>query len=102
MDLPGIACGGNFHHVKADAGVCIRAVLQVVLGRQNQAALFAGIHGRGWGIQHAARPSLDLGKDELAKHKGYPTKLHYELIARYGIQPFYRRSFLKKQGYWHD
>ena len=39
---------------------------------------------------------------QLARHKGYPTKLHYELIAQYGIQPFYRRSFLKKQGYWHD
>ena len=39
---------------------------------------------------------------QLAKHKGYPTKLHYDLIAQYGIQPFYRRSFLKKQGYWHD
>lgn len=39
---------------------------------------------------------------QLAKHKGYPTALHYELIARYGIQPFYRRSFLKKQGYWHE
>ena len=37
---------------------------------------------------------------ELAKHKGYPTARHYELIAQYGIQPFYRRSFLKKQGYW--
>ena len=36
------------------------------------------------------------------KHKGYPTKLHYELIAQYGIQPFYRRSFLKKQGYWPE
>ena len=36
---------------------------------------------------------------QLAKHKGYPTKLHYELIAQYGIQPFYRRSFLKKLGY---
>lgn len=39
---------------------------------------------------------------QLAKHKGYPTKLHYELIAQYGIQPFYRRSFLKKQGYWPE
>lgn len=39
---------------------------------------------------------------QLAKHKGYPTKLHYELIAQYGIQPFYRRSFLKKQGYWEQ
>ena len=52
------------------------------------------------------RYMLELDKEfpqyQLAKHKGYPTKLHYELIARYGIQPFYRRSFLKKQGYWHD
>lgn len=39
---------------------------------------------------------------QLAKHKGYPTKLHYELIEKYGIQPFYRRSFLKKQGYWPE
>ena len=39
---------------------------------------------------------------QLAKHKGYPTKLHYEMIAQYGIQPFYRRSFLKKQGYWPE
>ena len=37
---------------------------------------------------------------QLAKHKGYSTKLHYELIEQYGIQSFYRRSFLKKQGYW--
>ena len=45
---------------------------------------------------------LELDKQypqyQLAKHKGYGTKLHYELIAQYGIQPFYRRSFLKKQG----
>ena len=39
---------------------------------------------------------------QLAKHKGYPTKLHYELIEKYGIQPFYRRSLLKKQGYWPE
>lgn len=36
---------------------------------------------------------------QLAKHKGYGTKLHYEMIETYGIQPFYRRSFLKKLGY---
>ena len=39
---------------------------------------------------------------QLAKHKGYPTRLHYELIEQYGIQPSYRRSFLKKQGYWPE
>ena len=47
------------------------------------------------------RYMLELDKQypqyQLARHKGYPTKLHYELIAQYGIQPFYRRSFLKKQ-----
>ncbi len=35
----------------------------------------------------------------LEQHKGYPTKLHYELLDQYGIQPFYRKSFLKKRGY---
>lgn len=38
---------------------------------------------------------------QLAKHKGYPTALHYALLEKYGIQSFYRCSFLKKQGYWH-
>ncbi len=35
----------------------------------------------------------------LARHKGYGTAEHYALIQQYGIQPFYRRSFLKKLGY---
>lgn len=30
------------------------------------------------------------------QHKGYPTKLHYELLERYGPSPVHRRSFLKK------
>ena len=34
---------------------------------------------------------------QLLKHKGYPTKLHYELIAEHGIQPFYRKSFFTKR-----
>lgn len=29
----------------------------------------------------------------FAKHKGYPTKQHYEAIEEYGITPFHRRSF---------
>lgn len=31
----------------------------------------------------------------LEKHKGYGTKLHYEMIEKYGLKPFHRRSFLK-------
>lgn len=30
------------------------------------------------------------------KHKGYGTKLHYELITEYGPSPIHRMSFLKK------
>ncbi len=30
------------------------------------------------------------------KHKGYGTKLHYEMLDRYGPCPIHRRSFLKK------
>ena len=33
---------------------------------------------------------------QFAKHKGYGTKLHYEMIAEYGICDEHRRSFLKK------
>ena len=33
---------------------------------------------------------------QLAKHKGYPTKLHYELIEKHGVSPIHRRSFLRK------
>lgn len=31
----------------------------------------------------------------FAKHKGYPTALHYEMIKKYGISPVHRLSFLK-------
>lgn len=29
----------------------------------------------------------------FAKHKGYPTKLHFEMLAKYGPTPQHRRSF---------
>lgn len=33
---------------------------------------------------------------QFAKHKGYGTKLHYEMLDRYGPCPQHRRTFLKK------
>lgn len=33
---------------------------------------------------------------QFAKHKGYGTKLHYEMIEQYGICDEHRRTFLKK------
>lgn len=35
---------------------------------------------------------------QFAQHKGYPTKLHYEMIKQYGISPVHRLSFLKNLG----
>lgn len=31
------------------------------------------------------------------RHKGYGTKLHYELLQRYGPSPIHRRTFLKER-----
>lgn len=33
---------------------------------------------------------------QFSKHKGYGTKLHYEMLAQHGVSPVHRRSFLKK------
>lgn len=32
----------------------------------------------------------------FARHKGYPTKAHYEALRRYGPCPLHRKTFLKK------
>lgn len=33
---------------------------------------------------------------QFEKHKGYGTKLHYEMLEKYGVSEIHRRSFLKK------
>ena len=33
---------------------------------------------------------------QFARHKGYGTRLHYEMLDAYGPCPEHRRSFLKK------
>ena len=32
----------------------------------------------------------------FSQHKGYGTKLHYEMLEKYGVSDIHRRSFLKK------
>jgi ribonuclease HII len=45
------------------------------------------------------RYMLDLDRQypeyQFAKHKGYPTALHYEMIKKYGVSPVHRVTFLK-------
>lgn len=38
----------------------------------------------------------DYPQYQFAKHKGYGTKLHYEMLDAYGPSPAHRKSFLKK------
>ena len=33
---------------------------------------------------------------QFEKHKGYGTKLHYEMLDKYGISEVHRKTFLKK------
>jgi ribonuclease HII len=47
--------------------------------------------------QHRDRKMLELDalypQYQLAKHKGYPTKLHRELLMQHGVSPIHRKSF---------
>ncbi len=39
---------------------------------------------------------LEYPQYAFARHKGYPTKLHYQLLREHGPSPIHRRTFLKK------
>jgi len=47
--------------------------------------------------QYRDRQMLELDRlypeYRFAQHKGYPTPLHRELLARHGVSPVHRRSF---------
>ncbi len=47
--------------------------------------------------QHRDRQMLELDAQypqyQFARHKGYPTKLHRELLRQHGVSPVHRRSF---------
>lgn len=46
---------------------------------------------------HRDRQMLELDRQypeyQFARHKGYPTRLHRELLAKHGVSPAHRRSF---------
>ena len=50
-------------------------------------------------LAKVVRDHIMLGYDRLypeysfAKHKGYPTKAHLEAMEKYGVLPFYRKSY---------
>jgi len=48
---------------------------------------------RDWLMEEMDRVYPQYG---FLRHKGYPTKAHYEALAQFGPCPIHRRSFLKK------
>ena len=47
--------------------------------------------------RHMVEQAQKYPEYHFEKHKGYGTKLHYELLAQYGPCPIHRRTFLKKR-----
>ncbi|MCD7823764.1 MAG: ribonuclease HII [Oscillospiraceae bacterium] len=45
--------------------------------------------------RYMAELAIRYPEYQFEKHKGYGTKLHYEMIKKYGISPVHRMSFLK-------
>ena len=55
------------------------------------------VHGDSRSASIAAASILaKVSRDRFDRHKGYGTKLHYEMLEKYGPSPIHRRSFLKK------
>ncbi len=99
---------------RAVEGLAVRPDLILVDG--NQDPVFAGIptqlivggDGKSASIAAAsilAKVARDRYMRELdarypqycfAKHKGYGTKLHYQMLREHGVSPVHRKTFLKK------
>ena len=46
--------------------------------------------------RYMLRLAQEYPQYELQRHKGYPTKAHYERLRQFGPAPIHRMSFLKK------
>ena len=55
------------------------------------ASILAKVSRDRWMVEMAAR----YPQYEFERHKGYPTKRHFELLRKFGPCPIHRRSFLK-------
>ena len=47
-------------------------------------------------VREMERLAVQYPEYLFEQHKGYGTKLHYEMLRKYGPSPVHRRSFLKK------
>lgn len=87
---------GNRDHGKSAA---IIAPHQLVVGGDGKSAsiaaasILAKVSRDRYVVEELER---DFPQYQFAKHKGYGTKLHYEMLDQYGPCPAHRKTFLKK------
>lgn len=74
--------------------LCRKPVLSIIKGDQKSISIAAASI-----LAKVVRDHIMLGYDHLypqygfAAHKGYPTRAHLEAMERYGVLPFYRKSY---------
>ncbi|PWM36436.1 MAG: ribonuclease HII [Clostridiales bacterium] len=71
--------------------------LTIVKGDQRSASIAAAsILAKVSRDRYMLRLAQEYPQYELQRHKGYPTKAHYERLRQFGPAPIHRMSFLKK------
>ena len=77
-----------------DIPVVARAIVK---GDQKSASIAAAsVLAKVTRDRYMAKLAAEYPEYMFEKHKGYPTKLHYQLLEQFGASPVHRRSFLKK------
>ena len=80
---------GNRDHGRSAAILTPHRCL--VKGDSLSASILAKVSRDHWMVKAAE----EYPEYQFQKHKGYGTKLHYEMLRTYGPSPIHRRSFLK-------
>ena len=77
-----------------DIPVVARAIVK---GDQKSASIAAAsVLAKVTRDRYMAKLAAEYPEYRFEKHKGYPTKLHYQMLEQFGASPVHRRSFLKK------
>ncbi|MEG2096602.1 MAG: ribonuclease HII [Pseudoflavonifractor sp.] len=79
-----------------DKGITLTLVMVVKGDGRSASIAAASILAKVSRDRYMEEMALLYPQYEFERHKGYPTKRHYELLRQYGPCPIHRRSFLKK------
>ena len=102
LAIDGLGCGADYALIDGNRDHGSRcAVLTehetIVKGDSRSASIAAAsILAKVSRDRHMEALAEEYPQYQFEKHKGYGTKLHYEMLDRFGISPVHRKTFLKK------